>query len=166
MVSFKNIRIKKRGGGTRTQRVQVLSSGKYKFVKNKSSRSSNPRPKKARKVKRKMARRRYYRTRSRKKKSMTIPLAPVMGVLAGALRTAPSGSNIVENIMTGDFAGLAYNARELFAGIDNTGAFRPEWLLQTYGPMAVGALIHKFVGGSPLNLNRMLAAAGVPFIRI
>ena len=34
MPTFKNIRIKKRGGGTRLQRVQVLASGKYKFVKN------------------------------------------------------------------------------------------------------------------------------------
>ncbi|GAH95036.1 unnamed protein product [marine sediment metagenome] len=34
MPTFKNIRIKKRSGGTRLQRVQVLASGKYKFVKN------------------------------------------------------------------------------------------------------------------------------------
>jgi len=33
-MTFKNIRIAKRGGGTRTQRVKVLASGKYKFVKN------------------------------------------------------------------------------------------------------------------------------------
>ncbi len=33
--SYKNIRIKKPGGGTRLQRVKVLASGKYKFVKNK-----------------------------------------------------------------------------------------------------------------------------------
>ena len=32
---YKNIRIKKKGGGTRMQRGQVLASGKYKFVKNK-----------------------------------------------------------------------------------------------------------------------------------
>ncbi len=31
---FKIITIKKRGGGTRKQRVQVLASGKFKFVKN------------------------------------------------------------------------------------------------------------------------------------
>jgi len=36
MPKFKNITIKKKGGGKRTQRVQVLSSGKYKFVKNKT----------------------------------------------------------------------------------------------------------------------------------
>lgn len=34
MPTYKNITVKKRGGGTRLQRVQVLASGKYKFVKN------------------------------------------------------------------------------------------------------------------------------------
>ena len=54
--TFKNIRIKKKGGGFRTQRVQVLASGKYKFVKNKKtsttskskSRKSSPKPKRRR----------------------------------------------------------------------------------------------------------------------
>ena len=41
MPKYKNIRIKKRGGGTRLQRVQVLASGKYKFVKNKATRKSS-----------------------------------------------------------------------------------------------------------------------------
>jgi len=41
MPTFKNIRIKKRGGGTRLQRVQVLASGKYKFVKNTGSRKTS-----------------------------------------------------------------------------------------------------------------------------
>ena len=35
MPKYKNIRVKKPNGGYRTQRVQVLASGKYKFVKNK-----------------------------------------------------------------------------------------------------------------------------------
>lgn len=40
-MTFKNIRIKMKSGKSRMQRVQVLASGKYKFVKNiKSSRSS------------------------------------------------------------------------------------------------------------------------------
>lgn len=34
MPTFKNIRIKMKGGKSRTQRVKVLASGKYKFVKN------------------------------------------------------------------------------------------------------------------------------------
>lgn len=46
MPTFKNISIKKKGGGTRKQRVQVLASGKYKFVKNvKSSGSAGTRSK-------------------------------------------------------------------------------------------------------------------------
>lgn len=51
MVTYKTIRIKKKGGGTRAQRVQVLASGKYKFVKNpgtKTKRSKRTVAKKAR----------------------------------------------------------------------------------------------------------------------
>ena len=64
-MTFKNIRISKRGGGTRLQRVKVLASGKYKFVKNlskgakrvtKRSRKSNPK-RRTRKVTRKKRRR-------------------------------------------------------------------------------------------------------------
>jgi hypothetical protein len=40
MPTFKNIRIPKKGGGFRLQRVQVLKSGKFKFVKNKKGGSS------------------------------------------------------------------------------------------------------------------------------
>jgi len=43
MAKFKNITIKKRGGGSRLQRVKVLASGKFKFVKNlRKSSSSGP----------------------------------------------------------------------------------------------------------------------------
>jgi hypothetical protein len=34
MPKYKTITLKKAGGGTRRQKVQVLASGKYKFVKN------------------------------------------------------------------------------------------------------------------------------------
>lgn len=52
MVSFKNIRIKMKSGKSRPQRVKVLASGKYKFVKNikssKSSKSKKSTPKRKR----------------------------------------------------------------------------------------------------------------------
>jgi hypothetical protein len=64
MPTFKNIRIKKRGGGTRLQRVQVLSSGKYKFVKNLGS--------KARKVSKKARKVRTVRSRSRASKGKSM----------------------------------------------------------------------------------------------
>jgi len=37
LATYKTITVPKRGGGTRRQRVQVLASGKYKFVKNKGT---------------------------------------------------------------------------------------------------------------------------------
>ena len=66
MATFKNIRIKKPGGGSRLQRVKVLASGKYRFVKNTKS-SSPKKAKKSTKRRRKrggggMARRRKRRS--------------------------------------------------------------------------------------------------------
>ncbi len=50
MPKFRNIRIKKPGGGTRIQRAQVLKSGKLKFVKNKSRAAPKRSKAKARKA--------------------------------------------------------------------------------------------------------------------
>lgn len=54
MVTYKNIRVPMRGGGSRLQRVKVLASGQYRFVKNKGKSGS----------KRKTSRRRSKKTRS------------------------------------------------------------------------------------------------------
>jgi len=166
MARFKNIKIKKRGGGSRLQRVQVLSSGKYKFVKNKSSAraSSNPRPKKkARKVKRKMTKKKTRRSRS-----MTIPLAPVIGLGVG-LTSSPAGysNGAIGFLMKGQ---IEYAMRALsmnFLGYEPAnGTFRIERLGGGLFPLILGGLVHKFVGGSPLNLNATLGRARVPLIRI
>jgi len=53
MTKFKVITIKKRGGGTRKQRVQVLASGKFKFVKNKRTRNAGFKSKRRASTKRK-----------------------------------------------------------------------------------------------------------------
>jgi hypothetical protein len=47
MPKFKNVKVKKRGGGFRMQRAQVLASGKLEFVKNISKRSSSSTKKKS-----------------------------------------------------------------------------------------------------------------------
>lgn len=156
----KTIRIKKRGGGTRLQKVQVLASGKYKFIKNPKGATRKARPSRAkpkRKVRRSMARRKRRRRRS----GMTIPLAPV-----GALLATPAVRYAISEAMAGNLAGaLAQPAR--FAGIDpNTGEFSMHELSTNTLPLVIGLLVHKFVGGSPLNMNRMLARANVPFLRI
>ena len=69
MPKYKTIRMPKKGGGTRLQKVQVLASGKYKFVKNstKSRKTTTKRRKSTRKgMVRKTARRAYEPKNKRK----------------------------------------------------------------------------------------------------
>ena len=69
MPKYKTIRIKKAGGGTRLQKVQVLASGKYKFVKNSTKRRKSTRKGQVRKT----ARRAYtgLKRRVKRRKSKT-----------------------------------------------------------------------------------------------
>jgi hypothetical protein len=106
------------------------------------------------------------RKRSRRKRGITLPLATIIPVAAAFAKPSPRGDSVLNDLLEGRVNDALYDAREVFAGVDANGKFRPEWLVSTYGPMIVGAMISKFVGGSPLNLNRRLAAAGVPIIRI
>lgn len=160
MAKFKNIRIKKKGGGSRTQRVQVLASGKYKFVKNKS-RSSRVTKSKSKKT---YKRRKYNlvrrRKRGRRRKSFTIPLAPIGGLMAGM-------AGPIESAMNGDLTTALALITRNYTGFDtNTNQLHLPNLQFGLLPLAVGLLVHKFVGGAPLHANRMLAQAGVPVIRI
>ena len=168
MPTYKNIRIPKRGGGTRLQRVQVLASGKYKFVKNPgtkrrstSSRSSkrrrsSPRRKSSRRSVRKVGR------RSRK----TIPLAPVLGIAAGFV-SSTTGPSPVQYFMDGNIEYALAALSQNYLGYDPIcGDFNIKRMASGLLPAVIGLLVHKFVGGPPLNLNRTLAAAGVPLFRI
>ena len=157
-MSFKNIKIKMKDGKTRLQRVKVLTSGKYKFVKNPGAkkRTGNPRPmKKARKVYKKLAKR-----RRRRNNKITIPLAPIIGIAAGVAE--PLGYIIGGNVSTG----MEYLKRNYLGLTGPNNEFKIENLMHGLFPLVMGALIHKYVGGAPLNLNRMLASANVPFVRI
>jgi len=75
-VVFKNIRLKKPGGGTRMQRVEVLKSGKFKFVKNLKTRAKSA----ARKVKSKVTRRRSPKKTIKKKSSNKGSMAGKFGL--------------------------------------------------------------------------------------
>jgi len=99
------------------------------------------------------------RRKRRRKKSLTIPLAPIAGVLG-----SPAVGAAINGAMAGNFGAVAYEAGR-FVGI-NAGKFDLGLLLTNVTPIVAGLLVHKFVGGAPLNLNRTLASAGVPIIRI
>lgn len=148
MATYKNIRVKKRGGGTRLQRVKVLASGKYKFVKNLTR--SKSRTVTRRKTSKK--RRRTYtarRRKTRRRRTTTIPIAIVGGLVAAF-------SDEAALVMQGDFAGAASSLGNTFSSVQNA------W--SNLGPLFIGCIIH-FIA-SKLGVNRYLGQARVPFIRI
>ena len=114
-------------------------------------RKSNPK-----KVRRKLGRRK----KSRRRYGMTIPLAPVLGLAAGM--AAPIGK-----LVNGEVQAAIEIATENYTGYNiPSQTWIPTSLARGLLPLAIGLLVHKFVGGPPLNANRMLARAKVPFIRI
>lgn len=71
-MTFKTITIKKRGGGTRKQKVKVLASGKFRFVKNsatKAKRTTKRIKRKTRSVKRVITKVRTTRVMARRRRS-------------------------------------------------------------------------------------------------
>lgn len=101
------------------------------------------------------------RRRSKPKKKISV--ATMAGVAAGVLRQAPSGRNLIEDVQSGNFDNLAYDVRELFAGIDQNGQIKFDWLIATYMPMIAGALVSKYIGGK-LGINRQISS--LPLIKI
>ena len=98
--------------------------------------------------------------KKRRSRSMTIPLAPIVGLVSGLAKP-------IDSALKGDYQGALIWATRYYTGFDPEGrGFNFEWLKQGLLPLIGGLLVHKFVGGKPLNLNRMLARAGVPLIRI
>ena len=156
MATYKNIRIKMKGGKTRLQRVMVLASGKYRFVKN----LTKSRVKKTKTSKKTTRKKSGGKNRKMGKRKFTLPLAVIGGLSAGLARP-------VKHLMAGEYENAMTVLSQNYTGWSiqqgNWDAVRmKEGLL----PLVIGALVHKFVGGPPINLNRMLASAGVPLIRI
>jgi len=130
-VVIKNIRIKKPGGGTRMQRVEVLKSGKFKFVKNLKTRAKSA----ARKVKAKVKRRKTVKKNPAPRRSVpgrkglakitSNPTLKKVLIAAGAVSVATSAAAIVApslvptiqkpivkailGFLTGDIVGAASN---------------------------------------------------------
>lgn len=91
---------------------------------------------------------------------MTIPLAPMLGLAAPIVAEW-------DNIQAGNFRSVATNLAWKFTGYNmDSGVWQPEGLKYGALPLIAGLLVHKFVGGAPLNANRTLANAGVPLLRI
>ena len=126
----------------RTER-RVSKKGKVYYTKPK------------RRVKRRMARR-----RGRRRYTMTIPIAPIAGLLAGMhepiVRIMQGKADLAIEAVSRNYTGYSPKDKN----------WLPERMARGLLPLVIGCLVHKFVGGPPLNLNRVLARAKVPFIRI
>jgi len=101
----------------------------------------------------------FMRRRARTKAKMTIPV----GVIAGFM---PLAVNTYTHFRSGGIKGAGVEATRIMTGWNQETQKWESWRLR-YGllPMVLGFAVHKFIGGS-LGVNRMIAAAGIPLIRI
>jgi len=102
-----------------------------------------------------MAKRKYNR---RRKKSFTIPIAVVGGMMPASYYIVDGASKYgIKNIPARlSIATTGYNPE--------TGRWGMGYLVKFMGPVLLGAGIHKVAG--KLGINRALGRAGLPWIRI
>jgi len=113
------------------------------------------------KTSKKTTRRKRKLTKKRKRGSrkFTLPLAPIIGLAVGIVPAA-------QVALDGDYEGAINKLKWNYLGLSHDNKFKAEGLMEGLVPLIVGGLVHKFVGGPPLNMNRMLASANVPILRI
>jgi len=122
---LKTIRIKKPGGGTRLQKVKVLASGKYRFVKNttkgmvrKTRAKGRPAYEKIKKkVKRKSSKSKSKSNKPRKRSSgMKLPRIPSVVKKAAIGLGAAQIAALAVGFIAPQFAGIAKPVAALAAG--------------------------------------------------
>ncbi len=132
------IRIKKPGGGTRLQRVNVLKSGKFKFIKNvkggakPKKTAAKPRGKTGRTSPKKQGGKPRMAKRKSSMVSRVINLALLALVFARPLQILFDGGNVagkLDRLLTGATAGF------------NKGGLDKGAALQFYGPVAAGFIL-------------------------
>ena len=152
MVTYdKQIRIPKRGGGSRLQKVKVLASGKYKFVSNEATKSKAKKSKSRKATSKTKPRKRKYKMTRRKKsrkKNFKVPLATVLGLAAGFV--GPVGDAPIGWLRKGDYRSCVVRLAKSYTGYDaNTGRWEPRLMASGVLPLVIGAMVSKFVGGQP-----------------
>lgn len=89
---------------------------------------------------------------------MTIPIAPIAGILG-----APGVGYAINAIIAGNVTEALNNVKSL-VGVGSNGQFDMQLLKINMSPVIAGALVHW--GASKIGINRTLAAAKIPLIRI
>jgi len=101
------------------------------------------------------------------KKKTTISVMVVAGFIPGVTNLHRAYQQRIHGQSTA-LGDLAVEASRIFMGFDPRAGVQDRFNLEWFGmggmPVILGALAHKIAGR--LGINRMLARAGVPFIRI
>lgn len=150
-LTYKNIRIKKRGGGSRLQRVQVLASGKYKFVKNLTKSSSKSTSKKSK------SKGKGGKVGKKNSGGIKVPILMIAGVGGAFTAKTPTGRTLIKDIQDGNIENFIYDAKEIFLGIDANGKFQPDFARRGIVPLVAGVVGH--ILASKLGINRALSQA-------
>ena len=93
---------------------------------------------------------------------MTLPVAPIAGLAAGLYDPV---YHMLHGNPTEGFAHLCWQYTGYDPTMNNTFQSAITGLSRGVLPLVAGALVHKFVGGT-LGVNRALARAKVPFVRL
>jgi hypothetical protein len=90
---------------------------------------------------------------------MTIPVAPIVGIIA-----MPAVQGMIASAMKGNFNEVANFAPAIIGMRSDTGQFDSSLLIANMTPLAVGMGVH--ILASKLGVNRILGKAKIPYIRI
>ncbi len=133
------IRIKKRGGGTRMQRVNVLKSGKFKFIKNVKG-GARAQKKAAAKPRGKARRTSPTRRRNPRMAKRKMRLGNrVANALLLLLTFSPAINIALTNI--GNTPELVRRLQLAYTGIGRDGSFKLSRLAEGWAPVAVGFVL-------------------------
>lgn len=109
---------------------------------------------------------RYVRRGYRRASKMTLPIALIAGVIPGLSRMWTHFTNPGLHGQPNGFAAMGVEAGRIYLGLDTrTGQFNMAWMSLGTGPVLLGAIVHKFIGGT-LGVNRMLARTKIPLLRL
>ena len=96
--------------------------------------------------------------KKRSKRGFKLSLAIVAGLLPGV-------TNVYDGFKEGGLKGAGDTASMVYLGYDPIqGDWRPSMMWMGLYPLALGLIIHKAAG--MLGVNRMLANAGIPVVRV
>ena len=90
---------------------------------------------------------------------MTIPIAPIAGIIA-----TPAIQQAIPSLLAGQYTQGMAQLGYIVGIVDSSGKFDFNLMKKNVMPMIAGVLVHKLA--SMAGINRLLAKAKVPYLRV